>query len=46
VAKDIRSCIASCNRWKVYDYGQDYLALPGMVKSGFVVSETKTMYQG
>jgi hypothetical protein len=39
-----RSCIASCNRWKVYDRRQDYLALPGVVKSGFVASETKTMH--
>jgi hypothetical protein len=39
-----RSCIASCNRWKVYDHTQDYLSLPGVVKSGFVASETKTMY--
>jgi CubicO group peptidase (beta-lactamase class C family) len=39
-----RSCIASCNLWKVYDYTQDHLALPGVVKSGFVASETKTMH--
>ena len=39
-----RSCIASCNRWKVCDYMQDYLALPGVVKFGFVASETQTMH--
>jgi hypothetical protein len=39
-----RSCIASCNRWKVYDCTQDYLALPGVVKCGFVPSGTKTMH--
>jgi len=39
-----RSCIASCNRWKVCDYMQDYLALPGVVKSGFLARETKTMH--
>jgi len=28
----------------VYDYTEDYLALPGVVKSSFVASETKTMH--
>ena len=44
VYKRYRSCIASCNRWKVCDYMQDYLALPGVVKFGFVASETQTMH--